>query len=135
LRPAHVRDMVQDDANGADRLPAGQGADPPDRHRRFPEGFRPDGFGQVRQGRMQLELIPAPETADSARPTRHAAPVGRTLSAAPTEPRTSTYTPEPSAMSYTIREQLKAELDDIRDQGLYKDERVITSPQSAEITL
>ena len=38
-------------------------------------------------------------------------------------------------MSYTIRERLTAELDDIRQQGLYKDERVITSPQSAEITL
>src|SRR5690625_8243 len=38
-------------------------------------------------------------------------------------------------MAYTIREQLRAELDDIREQGLYKDERVITSPQSAEITL
>ncbi len=38
-------------------------------------------------------------------------------------------------MSYTIRERLNAELEDIRQQGLYKDERVITSPQSAEITL
>ncbi|HEX7338590.1 MAG TPA: glycine C-acetyltransferase [Rhodanobacteraceae bacterium] len=38
-------------------------------------------------------------------------------------------------MAYTIQSQLKAELDDIRQQGLYKDERVITSPQSAEITL
>ncbi len=38
-------------------------------------------------------------------------------------------------MSYTIRERLSAELEDIRQEGLYKDERVITSPQSAEITL
>ncbi|HET7267755.1 MAG TPA: glycine C-acetyltransferase [Oleiagrimonas sp.] len=38
-------------------------------------------------------------------------------------------------MAYTIQKQLRAELDDIREQGLYKDERVITSPQSAEITL
>ena len=38
-------------------------------------------------------------------------------------------------MTYTIGDRLKAELDDIRRQGLYKDERIITSPQSAEITL
>jgi glycine C-acetyltransferase len=38
-------------------------------------------------------------------------------------------------MTYTIRERLRSELDDIRQQGLYKAERVITSPQSAEITL
>lgn len=38
-------------------------------------------------------------------------------------------------MSYTIRERLSTELEDIRQQGLYKHERVITSPQSAEITL
>ncbi len=38
-------------------------------------------------------------------------------------------------MAYSIRNQLKSELDAIREQGLYKDERVITSPQSAEITL
>jgi glycine C-acetyltransferase len=40
-----------------------------------------------------------------------------------------------ASMSYTIQAQLKAELDDIREQGLYKEERVITSPQSAEIML
>lgn len=38
-------------------------------------------------------------------------------------------------MAYTIRERLSAELASIREQGLYKAERVITSPQSAEITL
>lgn len=38
-------------------------------------------------------------------------------------------------MAYTIRDRLKSELQSIRDDGLYKDERVITSPQSAEITL
>lgn len=38
-------------------------------------------------------------------------------------------------MAYTIQKQLNAELDAIRKEGLYKDERVITSPQSAEITL
>lgn len=38
-------------------------------------------------------------------------------------------------MAYTIGNQLKSELDAIREQGLYKEERVITSPQSAEITL
>ncbi|HET6631640.1 MAG TPA: glycine C-acetyltransferase [Rhodanobacteraceae bacterium] len=38
-------------------------------------------------------------------------------------------------MSYTIRDRLTSELDTIRAEGLYKDERVITSPQSAEISL
>lgn len=38
-------------------------------------------------------------------------------------------------MAYSIQSQLQSELDAIREQGLYKDERVITSPQSAEITL
>ena len=38
-------------------------------------------------------------------------------------------------MAYTIRDRLASELQSIREQGLYKDERVITSPQSAEITL
>ena len=38
-------------------------------------------------------------------------------------------------MAYSIRDRLTAELKDIRDDGLYKDERIITSPQSAEITL
>lgn len=38
-------------------------------------------------------------------------------------------------MAYTIRDRLKSELDDIRDNGLYKEERIITSPQSARITL
>ena len=52
LRPAHVRDLVQDDAAGAGRFPAGQGAHSPVADRRFPEGFRPDGIGQVRQGRL-----------------------------------------------------------------------------------
>ena len=38
-------------------------------------------------------------------------------------------------MSYTIRERLQSELKSIREDGLYKDERIIISPQSAEITL
>ncbi len=38
-------------------------------------------------------------------------------------------------MAYTIRERLASELKDIRNDGLYKDERIITSPQSAQITL
>ncbi len=38
-------------------------------------------------------------------------------------------------MAYTIRDRLKTELAAIREDGLYKDERVITSPQSSEITL
>ncbi|RAP59228.1 glycine C-acetyltransferase [Oleiagrimonas sp. MCCC 1A03011] len=38
-------------------------------------------------------------------------------------------------MAYTIRERLKTELESIRNDGLYKDERIITSPQSSEITL
>ncbi len=38
-------------------------------------------------------------------------------------------------MAYTIRDRLKSELDGIRNDGLYKDERIITSPQSAQITL
>ncbi len=36
-------------------------------------------------------------------------------------------------MDYTARERLTAELDSIRDQGLYKTERIITTPQSAAI--
>ncbi|KGI77357.1 glycine C-acetyltransferase [Oleiagrimonas soli] len=38
-------------------------------------------------------------------------------------------------MAYTIRDRLKTELEGIRDDGLYKAERIITSPQSSEITL
>jgi glycine C-acetyltransferase len=38
-------------------------------------------------------------------------------------------------MTYTIKERLAAELESIREQGLYKAERVIVSPQSAEIVL
>ncbi|MCB1560148.1 MAG: glycine C-acetyltransferase, partial [Xanthomonadales bacterium] len=37
-------------------------------------------------------------------------------------------------MSATIQ-RLSAELDGIREQGLFKSERVIASPQSGEITL
>jgi glycine C-acetyltransferase len=36
-------------------------------------------------------------------------------------------------MDYTARDRLAAELDSIREQGLYKTERVITTPQSAAI--
>ena len=38
-----------------------------------------------------------------------------------------------TAMDYTARERLAAELDSIRDQGLYKTERIIATPQSAAI--
>lgn len=38
-------------------------------------------------------------------------------------------------MAYTIADTLRSELDAIRKQGLYKEERIITSPQSAAITL
>jgi glycine C-acetyltransferase len=38
-------------------------------------------------------------------------------------------------MTYAAQARLHAELESIRDSGLYKDERIITSPQSAEITL
>jgi glycine C-acetyltransferase len=38
-------------------------------------------------------------------------------------------------MTYTIKERLAAELESIREQGLYKAERVSVSPQSAEIVL
>jgi len=34
-----------------------------------------------------------------------------------------------------IKQQLEQELQDIKDNGLYKEERIITSPQGAEITL
>ena len=34
-----------------------------------------------------------------------------------------------------IKQQLQLELQDIKDNGLYKEERIITSPQGAEITL
>ena len=37
------------------------------------------------------------------------------------------------AMDYAARERIKTELDSIREQGLYKTERVITTPQSASI--
>ena len=36
-------------------------------------------------------------------------------------------------MDYTARDRLSAELDSIREQGLYKTERIITTPQSAAI--
>jgi len=36
-------------------------------------------------------------------------------------------------MDYPARERLAAELDSIRTQGLYKTERVITTPQSSSI--
>ncbi|MFS8137598.1 MAG: glycine C-acetyltransferase [Thermomonas sp.] len=38
-------------------------------------------------------------------------------------------------MTYTAKDRYAAELDAIREQGLFKAERIITSPQSAEITL
>lgn len=38
-------------------------------------------------------------------------------------------------MSYPAQERLAAELDAIREQGLFKSERIIVSPQSAEIEL
>lgn len=38
-------------------------------------------------------------------------------------------------MTYPAADRLQAELDSIREHGLYKTERVIASPQSAEITL
>ena len=37
------------------------------------------------------------------------------------------------AMDYAARERINTELDSIREQGLYKTERVITTPQSASI--
>jgi glycine C-acetyltransferase len=39
-----------------------------------------------------------------------------------------------TAMDYAARDRLTAELDNIREQGLYKTERVITTPQSSAIT-
>jgi glycine C-acetyltransferase len=39
------------------------------------------------------------------------------------------------AMNYPAQDRYASELQTIRDSGLYKDERIITSPQSAEITL
>jgi glycine C-acetyltransferase len=38
------------------------------------------------------------------------------------------------AMNYPAQDRYASELQTIRDSGLYKDERIITSPQSAEIT-
>ena len=38
-------------------------------------------------------------------------------------------------MFETIRDQLRSELDAIRDAGTFKEERIITSPQSAEISV
>jgi glycine C-acetyltransferase len=40
-----------------------------------------------------------------------------------------------SPMSYPAQDRYASELQSIRDSGLFKDERVIVSPQSAEITL
>ena len=34
-----------------------------------------------------------------------------------------------------IKEHLQKELEEIKDNGLYKKERIITSPQDAEITI
>ena len=36
-------------------------------------------------------------------------------------------------MDYAARDRLTAELDSIREQGLYKTERIITTPQSSAI--
>ena len=36
---------------------------------------------------------------------------------------------------YTIQERLTADLEEIKNAGLFKSERIITSPQGAEITL
>ena len=36
---------------------------------------------------------------------------------------------------YTIQDRLSKEIQEIRDSGLYKNERIITSPQAADITL
>ena len=90
---AHVRDLVQDDAAGAGRFPAGQGADPPVADRRFPEGLRPDGSGQGRQGRVELELsasLAAPVGAASAAssPARDSTSAKLAAEAAPTKSRT-----------------------------------------------
>jgi len=41
---------------------------------------------------------------------------------------------ESASMNYSARARLETELDSIREQGLYKTERIITSPQSAAIT-
>ena len=38
-------------------------------------------------------------------------------------------------MTYAAQDRFSQELESIHDSGLYKDERIITSPQSAEITL
>jgi glycine C-acetyltransferase len=38
-------------------------------------------------------------------------------------------------MTYAAQQRLHSELEAIRESGLFKDERIITSPQSAEITL
>ena len=35
---------------------------------------------------------------------------------------------------YTIKDQLQTEIDQIRHSGLYKTERIITTPQQAEIS-
>ena len=35
----------------------------------------------------------------------------------------------------TIKEHLSKEIQEIKDKGLYKTERIITSPQSAEIKI
>ena len=35
---------------------------------------------------------------------------------------------------YTIQDRLSKEIQEIKDSGLYKNERIITSPQAADIT-
>src|SRR5690606_40411292 len=87
--PEDVRDLVQDDPVGAQRLPARQGAHPPAPDRRVPAGLRPHGSRQVRQGGAVMDLT----------------------------------------------QRYEATLDEIREAGLFKAERIITSPQAAEITL
>src|SRR5690606_37477373 len=87
--PEDVRDLVQDDPVGAQRLPARQGAHPPAPDRRVPAGLRPHGSRQVRQGGAVMDLT----------------------------------------------QRYEATLDEIREAGLFQAERIITSPQAAEITL
>ncbi|MBP1475358.1 glycine C-acetyltransferase [Frateuria sp. MAH-13] len=56
----------------------------------------------------------------------------------PRRDRSSAQSPPSSletTVTYTARDRYAAELDLIRDQGLFKGERVIVSPQSSEITL
>src|SRR6202008_1685438 len=72
------------------------------------------------------------------RSTAHLTTRRKPISTAARPPRTdalkSASASRTRAMTYAAQNRLAAELDSIREQGLYKTERVITTPQSSHIS-